>query len=107
MISLDEHESVDKKYQAWVNNKIQVLTLTIQRNQARDIRILLKHEFFLEEIEHHFMDCHAGHRVWRGFLHLKRYLRNCPHAKTTHRRGALKMLGLIYGELGFDERKIL
>ena len=107
MISLDEVEPVGKKYQAWVNNKVQALTLTIQRNRVRDIQSLLKHEFFLEEIEHHFMDCQAGHRVWRAFHYLKRYLRNCPHEKANHRKSALKMLGLIYGELGFDERKIL
>ena len=107
MISLNEREPIGKKYQAWVNNKVQVLTLTIQRDQIRDAHSLLKHEFFLEEIEHHFIDSHAGRRVWRAFDYLKRYLRHCSHTKTNHRKGALKMLSLIYGELGFDERKIV
>ncbi len=106
MMSLDELEPAEKRYRAWVNNKVQALTLTIQTNRVNNIHSLLKHEFFLEEVEHHFMDSHAGHRVWRAFLYLKRYLKLYPHARANHQKGAMKMLELIYGQLGFDGRKI-
>lgn len=107
MMTLDTCESTAKKYQAWVNNRVAALLLAIEKTKACDELSLLKHEFFLDEIEHHFMDGHAGSRVGRAFQYLRRYLKHDPSAKAGHRRGALKMLGVIYGQLGFDGRKIL
>lgn len=107
MMSLDELEPAGKKYHAWVNNRVQSLTLTIQARTTKDLEILLKHKFFLEEIEHHFMHSHADRRVWKTFYYLKRYLKNLPHTKVNHQRSALKMLAFIYDRLGFDGRKIL
>ena len=107
MICLDEMEPAEQRYRAWVNNKVLALYLTIDRNRPREIHCLQKHEFFLEEIEHHFMDSHAGYKVWRAFNYLKRFLKRDLDTKASHRKGALRMLGLIYERLGFDGRKIL
>ena len=107
MISIDEMEPAEMRYRAWVNNKVLALYLTIDRNRPREIQCLLKHEFFLEEIEHHFMDSHAGYRIWRAFNYLKCFLKSDAYTKVIHRKGALRMLGLIYERLGFDGKKIL
>jgi len=106
MMSLDGLEPAEKRYRAWVNNKVTVLIWVIERNKPRDSRSMLKHEFFLEEIEHHFMDCHASYRAWRAFRYLRGYLKSYPHAKVNHQRTALAMLRLIYEELGFSGQRI-
>lgn len=106
MIILNEPENTAKMYRAWVNNRVSALLLTIQRSEMKDMELSLKHEFFLEEIEHHFVDSHAGVRVWRAFNYLRRYLKCDSDAKASHRIGALRMLGLIYERLGFDGKKI-
>jgi hypothetical protein len=53
------------------------------------------------------MDSHAGYKVWRAFNYLKRFLKSDLGIKPGHRKGALRMLGLIYERLGFDGRNIL
>ncbi len=100
-------ENTEKRYSAWVNNKVMALMLAIQSNKTRDSRSILKHEFFLEEIEHHFVDCHANSKVWRAFSYLKRYLRTYPQGTANHQKTALRMLRLIYEELGFQGTRIV
>ncbi len=107
MMTIDACESTAKKYEAWVNNRVAALLLAIERTKVCNDQNLLRHEFFLDEIEHHFVDGNAGGRVGRAFQYLRRYLKDYPQVKASHRRGALKMLGIIYGQLGFDGRKIL
>lgn len=100
MIAPNELELAGKRYQAWVNNKVQALSLTIQVNRVHHGHGFLKHEFFLEEIEHHFIDSHARYKVWRAFRYLKQYLKTYPHGKANHQKTALAMLGFIYDRLG-------
>jgi len=107
MMTLDTCKNTAKKYKAWVNNRVAALLLAIERTKAGNDESLIRHEFFLDEIEHHFVDGNAGGRVGRAFQYLRRYLKDYPLMKAGHRKGALKMLGIIYGQLGFDGRKIL
>lgn len=106
MIDIDLHETPEKRYQAWIRNKFLVLSLTIQGNRPKEKSSLLKHEFILEEIEHHFMDSHAGNRIWRAFRYLKQYLKTYPHIEAKRRKPALIMLWFIYDRLGFDGSKL-
>jgi hypothetical protein len=96
-------ENGEKRYQAWVHNKIMALAWLIQRNKSKDKRGLLRHEFFLDEIEHHFMDCDAECKVWKAFRYLRLYLRTYPQKKLRHRDKALEMLELVYERLGFKK----
>ncbi len=106
MIDLDEFETPGKRYRAWVNNRMMVLAWDLKRNRAKDSHTLLKHAFFLEELEHHFMDCHAEPRIWRAFYYLQLYLAAYPQVKWGRVETAMKMLGLIYERLGFQGCKI-
>lgn len=103
---ISHHETAEQRYKAWVNNKIMALIWVIERNAHRDLTAILKHVFFLEEIEHHFMDCHADYRVWRAFRYLKAYLRTYPHKKLIRQHTAFAMLRIIYEKLGFSGQKI-
>lgn len=101
MKTLDQMESGEKRYQAWIHNKIMTLAWLIQRNKPKDKNGLLRHQFFLDEIEHHFMDCYAECKVWYAFRYLRLYLKTYPHSKSRRVETALKMLELIYEKLGF------
>lgn len=103
METLNQVEDGERRYQAWVHNKMMALAWLIQRNKPRDKRGLLRHEFFLDEIEHHFMDCDAGYKVWEAFRYLRLYLRTYPQKKARHRDKALEMLELVYERLGFEK----
>src|SRR3989338_6153942 len=97
-----ESQDVSSRWMGWVNNRMTMLIWDLQRNRLKDRRLLLKHEFFLEDLEHHFMDCHAEPKIWKAFCYLQRYLKTYPQAKPAHVKKALKMLSLIYEQLGFE-----
>ena len=82
-------------------------TILINKTLHTDIPILQMHIFFLDEIKRHFMDSHAGYKIWRAFRYLTRYFQTYPQMKIKRVRIALKMAGLIYESLGFERERIV
>ena len=106
MDNLEHSIEIENRYKAWVNNKIMILSLIISTDKVRNQDVLLRNEFFLEELEHHFMGIDVDKSVWRAFSYLKKYLKKFPHSSLRQRHIAIEMLALIYQELGFDCRNI-
>lgn len=106
MEAVDVFGDSKSRYEAWVNNRVMALSMTIQVNKRRVERSLLRHEFFLDEIEHHFINCYSGKKVWNAFRYLRLYLRSYPHMKPRHQQKALEMLDRIYTTLGFEKGRI-
>ncbi len=106
MKNQDAAAVAETRYRAWVNNKVAGLIWTIQRGGEGDERGFLRHLFFLDEIEHHFIDSHARRAVWRALDYLRRYFNAEAGSKDRHRGKALEMVSLIYEELGLEVRKV-
>ena len=88
------------RFHGWFNNRMCLLLMMIENVKPRDLRSIFKLEFFLDDIEHHFIPTHSSRYVWGAFRYLKRFLRLYPRIKTRHLAVALKMTFRIYEAVG-------
>ena len=63
---------------------------------------MLRIEFFLDDLEHHYIDSHAEKPVRDAFRYLRRFLKIYPQVKPEHACRAFQMVGRIYGALGLN-----
>lgn len=104
--------NVAVRFHGWFNNRMCLLLMMIENVKPRDLRSIFKLEFFLDDIEHHFVPTHSPRYVWGAFRYLKRFLRLYPRIKTRHLVVALKMTARIYEAVGmpvpaFENKKTL
>lgn len=61
---------IESIFRAWFNNRMTVILMLMQHSRLRDSRTMMKIEFFLNDIEHHFVDSHAPKHLWDAFRYL-------------------------------------
>ncbi len=76
--ALESEKETEALFRAWFNNRMTVLLILIHHIRQRDPRMILKIDFFLTDIEHHFVDSHAGEPYRYAFSYLHRYLKVYP-----------------------------
>lgn len=101
METLESEKETGALFRAWFNNRMTVLLILIHHIQQRDPRMILKIDFFLTDIEHHFVDSHAGKPYRYAFSYLHRYLKVYPAVTYKGSHKAVEMVRRIYEALGF------
>lgn len=91
----------DAQFAAYVNNRMNLLFMWIQRVQKKDLTASKQHMgFFLHDMEHHFVDSYVEKRIRNAFRWLKAYVKVYPN-KFDHRSSrAFEMMALVYEALG-------
>lgn len=95
--------SREGQFQAYVNNRMNILVMWVQHMKLREINTAKQHlEFFLYDMEHHFVDPYAGREIRNAFRWLKVYVRIYPEVFRKNRaQRAYEMIASIYDALGF------
>ena len=97
-------ERYKELFQGWFNNRMILLTMAIERPKAKTAEALLRMNFFLEDIEHHYIDSHAPKPVWDAFRYLRRFFKIYPRVEQKQSGRALEMIGRIYEAVGLEFR---
>ena len=87
-------------FRGWFNNHMTILLFMVQQPKPRKARTMLRIEFFIEDVEHHYIGCHGGKSVHDAFRYLKRYCKVYPAVTYRHSERAVEMVGRIYEALG-------
>lgn len=95
---------INDTVRAWFNNRMMILLMYIQYVRRLDTRNMLKSVFFLEEIEHHFIEGGAPYPIRNAFRYLKRYLTVYPRVTKKHCERAYEMVARIYAGMGYELR---
>lgn len=93
----------DEQFDAYVNNRLFVLIMWVRSvKQRKNTASGKQHlEFFLHDMEHHFVDPHAGKEVRDAFRWLKAYVKVYPHvSKKDKTQKAYEMIKTVYEALG-------
>jgi len=80
----------------WFNNRMMVILMLIQDIRPRESRSMLRAEFFLEEIERHFISPSADRTARNAFRWMRRYLKIYPAVTKEHSKRALDKVSQIY-----------
>ena len=89
-------------FRGWFNNHMTIVLMALQSPRLRTSETAFRIRFFLEDIEHHFVDSHAPKSTRDSFRYLKRYFRIYPGVTENHCRRAIEMVGGIYQVLGLE-----
>ncbi len=92
--------SFEGLFKGWFNNHMTVLLMMLQNPKPRTVITVQRIEFFLHDLEHHFMPFSSSKAVWDIFRYLKRYLKVYPNVRRSHSIRAIEMVGRIYQILG-------
>jgi hypothetical protein len=93
---------IEPFFWAWFNNRMTVVLIAVQSVRLRDSQSMMRIRFFLDDLEHHFVDGHAAKTVWDAFRYLKRYFEVYPKVTLKQCKRALEMVGRIYAILGMN-----
>lgn len=96
----EESRDYSGLFRGWFNNRMTVVLMVLQNPSFRPPQTMQRIEFFLEEVEHHFVDAYAPKSIRNAFRYLKRYFRIYPNVTESHCRCAIQMVGRIYQALG-------
>lgn len=90
------------QFSAYVNNRMNILLMWIQCIKHRDLSATKQHlRFFLQDMEHHFVDPYAGKKTRNAFRWIHAYVRIYPNiSKKDRTQKAYEMIGRIYDSLG-------
>lgn len=84
----------------WFSNRMLPLLGMIQFIHERDERAKVRAEFFLEDIEHHFINSQRPRSLENAFRYLRFYLQAYPNVSLENSRRAVEMVKRIYQALG-------
>lgn len=97
---LTQDMDIETLFEAWFNNRMTVILMAIQCPRSKNPESAAKTRFFLEDIEHHYVDPHAPKAVRNAFRYLRRYFAVYPNACREHSEEATEMVERIYEALG-------
>lgn len=104
----EEAIDIDREGQfaAFVHNRISILVMWIQRRTQRDITENKRHlQFFLHDMEHHFVDPHVEKRLRDAFRWIRVYIKIYPDVfKKDRKEKAYEMIRRIYEAIGIKCR---
>ena len=94
------------QFAAYVHNRMNILLIWIQHMSKRDITEHKRHlEFFLHDMEHHFVDPYVDKKLRVAFRWIKVYIKIYPAVfKKDRTQRAYEMVGRIYEALGIECR---
>jgi len=98
-------EIADGLFWGWFNNQMALLLMLIQCVRPRMPKLLLKIEFFLRDVEHHYLPPKAGASVRGAFRYLEGYFRVYPRVTREESNRAVRMVGRIYAAFGYRFRE--
>ena len=96
------NEELQRQCLCWFNNHMTVILMAIQYIHGREAPTIAGIEFFLHDIEHHFIRIEAGQAVRHAFRYLKRYFKCYPRVTPKHSKRAVEMVRRIYSSLGLE-----
>lgn len=89
-------------FMGWFNNHMAVILMLIQRPGTRPVRVMMKIDFFLEDLEHHYIGSNATHDIHRSLGYLRDYFRHYPGVSGRQSLRALDRVGRIYEAVGLE-----
>jgi hypothetical protein len=95
----------DGQFRAFVNNRLYILILWVQRPvKRRDITKEKQHlEFFLHDMAHHFVDPYVGKDIRAAYRWIRAYVKAYPNVSKKNRtERAFEMIEKIYESLGME-----
>lgn len=96
----NEEKRFKEFFSGWFNNRMAIILMAIQHLKRKDAQAILRIEFFLEDVEHHFTDSHAPKWVRNAFRYLKSYFKVYPEVTLWQSYRAVEMIARIYESLG-------
>lgn len=99
---LEQNQNTENKFHAWVNNRMAVILMDVERPRKRTREYVMKAHWFLENLEHHFIDPYTTKSVRDAFRYLFRYLFVKEETRKKHSSTAKAMIKTIYAELGYE-----
>lgn len=88
-------QAVDREvgvhFLAWFQDGVRVIRKTVENPTFRDSRLLAEMEFFLGQIEHHFVGSGAPQRIWDAFRYLRCFFKASPLVRAKHVKRASEM----------------
>lgn len=87
---------------AWINNRMFPILALMQLIHETDPSVLAQAQFFLTDIEHHFMRTDIPVPVGQAFRYLSCYLGVYPNVSIEDSRRAIAMIKRIYEALGIE-----
>lgn len=94
----------DSPLQAWVANKITIAVLWMQSGKRIPEDTLRRIFYFLEELEHHFLELSSESCVWEVIQRFKLYLNSYPYVTQTESTKAHRMTEVICRAFGLNFR---
>jgi len=104
--SIQTDQKWQRLFEGWFNNHMMILLMAIQLAEKTAEGMKGNVGFFLEDLEHHYMDSRSGKEVWDAFRWLRAYLRVYPGFTKDHSRRALEMVGRIYDAIGRENASL-
>jgi len=77
---------------AWFQDGVRVIRKTVENPTLRDSRLLAEMEFFLGQIEHHFVVSSASQRIWDVFRYLRHYFKTSVFVRKEHVKKAIEIV---------------
>ena len=91
------------QFTAYFNNRMYILLMWIQRPKERSAESKLRLQFFLNDMEHHFVDPYVDRQTRHAFCWLKAYLKVYPIVGEKNRFViAHQMVARVYKAVGID-----
>lgn len=85
---------------SWFNNNMCIFLMLIQRVTEREPKTMMRMEFFLYEIEHHYLKANVTKDVSVAFHWLRKFLTLYPDVSAKQCEKAVEMVRRIYGVVG-------
>lgn len=94
--------AIHDSFLSWFNNHMALIVMALEYVRRRQPGFLMKVEFFLHGIEHHYLRPSRDKFVTDAFRYLRRYFKVYPNVKIEHSQRAFEMVGRIYAALGLE-----
>ena len=92
-------QAVDREtgahFLAWFQDGVRVIRKTVENPTLWDSRLLAEIEFFLGQIEHHFIGSSAPQRIWDVFRYLRYYFKTSVSVRKKHVKKAIEMVARL------------
>ncbi|MCM8776387.1 MAG: hypothetical protein NC930_08610 [Candidatus Omnitrophica bacterium] len=89
-------------FRGWFNNHMTIIFMAIQSVRERDAKTMMRMQFFLQDVEHHYIRTCASRPTREAFRYLSRYFKVYPHVNGRQCRRAVEMVARIYQAIGYE-----
>ena len=91
-------------FKGWLNNRMAILIMLVECRKLRDPKRVLRINFFLEDLRHHYMPSNIEDSVQEAFDYLREFFNDYPAVTDQQCQKALEMVNRVYNALGYESK---